>query len=325
MKELGSVGPVRLPIERLMDLAGREVEEDDPDAPVPFLVALHQRPVREVFQRAAELVKVGDVTRRVLGLRILRELGERGPDGRRPSTAETIPLLRDQLRQETEPAVLLWIVSALGYHFAAEALFEVVALAGHPDERLRFHVAANLTNLVDLRTVEPAAADALIRLCHDEDADTRFYALYAVTREIAGMNVDRVSALTAELMSDPDDQIRTMAAAHHRAIGVVRQFMTDWNPGRVVAPGAAPGGYDYIIGPILVGLACEGEVPEIREVLEQEIRRAYGTCPPAVDVTETAQRLSRGGATKQRCKHGNAGTLVDHHAELLNTCSAACE
>lgn len=112
-----------------------------------------------------------------------------------------------------------------------------------------------------------------------------------MTREIAGMNVDQVSTLTAELMSDPDDQIRTMAAAHHRAIGVVRQFMTDWNPGCVLATDAATGEYDYMIGPILVGLACEGEVPEIREVLEQEIRRAYGTCPPAVDVTDAAQRL----------------------------------
>lgn len=272
-------------------MAGREVEEDDADAPVPFLVALHQRPVREVFERAAALVNDGDATRRILGVRILRELGEQQPDGCRPFTGETIPLLRDQLRRESEPDVLLWIVSALGFHCARETLPEIAALARHPDARVRFHVAANLTRLVDLRAVDSAAADALIRLCRDDDADTRYYALYAATREIAGMNVEQVTTLTAELMSDPDDQISTMAAKHHQAINTVRRFLNEQDPGRVLDPEIRAGEYDYMIGPILVGLACEGGVAEIRDVLDEEISRGFGACSLHVDTTAMAQRL----------------------------------
>jgi hypothetical protein len=105
----------QLPIDHLMRMAGREVEEDDADAPVPFLVPLHERPVREVFERAAALVNDSDATRRILGMRVLRELGEQQPDGCRPFTAETVPLLRDQLRKESDPDVLPWIVSSLGF------------------------------------------------------------------------------------------------------------------------------------------------------------------------------------------------------------------
>ncbi|WP_430789332.1 HEAT repeat domain-containing protein [Actinoplanes sp. G11-F43] len=281
----------RLPIDHLMRIAGREVKEDDADAPVPFLVALHQRPVREVFERAAVLVNDGDATRRILGVRVLRELGEQQPDGCRPFTAETIPLLRDRLRKESEPDVLRWIVSALGFHRAREALPEIVVLARHPDARVRFHVAANLTRLVDLRAVDPDAADALIRLCHDDDPDIRYYALYAATREIAGMNVELVTTLTAELRSDPDTQIGTMAARHHQAIDAVRRFLNDGNAGRVFVQDLRTDHYDYMIGPILVALACEAGVPEIRDVLNEEIRRGFGVCSPPVDITNMAERL----------------------------------
>jgi hypothetical protein len=156
---------------------------------------------------------------------------------------------------------------------------------------VRFHVAANLTRLVDLRTVDSAAADALIRLCHDDDADTRYYALYAATREIAGMNLEQVITLTAELMNDPDHQISTMATKHHQAIGAVRRFLTEEDPGRVFVPETPTGAYDYMIGPILVGLACESGVSEIRDVLNEEIRRGFGTYSPHVDITNMTQRL----------------------------------
>ena len=203
---------------------------------MPSLLALHRRPTREVFDRAAALAVDSDVTRRELGVRILRELGDEQPDGRRPFRDETVALMRARLRDETDPAVTRWIVSALGYHRGGEALSEVVALADHPDDRVRFHVAAALPGLVDLDRVEPEAADALFRLCHDEDADTRYYALYAATREIGGLDVRAVTRLTAQLADDPDEQIRAMAAAHHEAIREVRELLDG-----AFEPGSATG------------------------------------------------------------------------------------
>ncbi|MFF5081235.1 HEAT repeat domain-containing protein [Actinoplanes sp. NPDC000266] len=162
-----------MPLDLLLRLARREVE-DGGDVPKPHLVELHRRPV---FGRAAELVNDRDASWRALGVAILRELGEG-----QPFRAQTIPLLRARLAQEDDPGVLSWIVSALGSHQAVEALPDVVALAAHPAVGVRYAVTWTLPDLVGLSAVDPAAVDALFRLCEDDDEDIRYYALYAATR-----------------------------------------------------------------------------------------------------------------------------------------------
>lgn len=284
--------PEDLPLELLLTLARREIENDD--GPMPSLLALHRRPTREVFDRAAALVCDSDATQRELGVRILRELGDQHSSGRRPFSDETVPLMRRRLRDETDPAVTYWIISALGYHRAQEALSEVVALAGHPDDRVRFHVAAALPNLVDLDCVEPEAADALIRLCHDDDADTRYYALHAATREIAGLDVQAITRLTTQLANDPDEQIRTMAAAHHEAIREVRTLLSD-----AFQPGNTTGAYDHLIGPVLVTLACAGDIADARLCLDEEIRRHLGTAAARFHTWSLAEQIVTWWADKE--------------------------
>jgi hypothetical protein len=78
----------KLSTEELLVGALREVPEDDPDDPVPHLVALHARPTREVFDAAVRLVACGDPAERELGVRILRELGGYDDAGRRPFSGE---------------------------------------------------------------------------------------------------------------------------------------------------------------------------------------------------------------------------------------------
>jgi hypothetical protein len=207
-----------MPTALLVRLALREIGED-PDRQKPFLIAMHCRPERAVFDTAAGLLGHDQAGQRELGVRILRELGAEQDDGRRPFSTETIPLLRSRLRQESDPGVLGWVVSALGYHGARAALAEILALAGHHDAWLRFSVAAALPSLVDPGGIEPEAAEALIRLCHDQDSDTRFYALYAATQEVAGFDADALNALTGELLADPDPQVRAMAAEHQATAG----------------------------------------------------------------------------------------------------------
>jgi hypothetical protein len=263
--------PEQLPLELLLRSALREIKDDDGTAPMPSLLALHRRPTREVFDRATALADDSDAGRRELGVRILRELGDEQPSGRRPFSGETIPLLRNRLREETDPAVTYWIVSALGYHRATEALPEVVALAGHRDDRVRFHVAAALTRLVDLDRVEPEAADALVRLCHDDDADTRYYALYAATREIGSLDVEAVTRLAAQLTDNPDEQISAMATAHLDAIRDVRELLHS---------ALEPRSSEHLIGPVLVTLAWTADA----RLLDEEIRRHLGT--PAPDLAE---------------------------------------
>jgi len=279
-----------LPLEVLLRLARREVEGDDGDVALPALSALHRRPSQEVFDRAAVLVCDDDATQRELGVRILRELGDQQPDGRRPFGEQTVCLIRVRLGVETDPAVTGWLVSALGYHRGRQALPEVVALAGHPDVRVRFHVAAALPGLVDLDEVEPEAAEALIRLCHDDDADTRYYALYAVTREIGGLNMEAVTRLTTELANDPDAQVHAMAAAHLEAIREVRQLLSS-----AFEPRTTTGAYDYLIGPVLVALACAGDA----ETLDGEMRRRLGAAAARFPTTAIAEQLVTWWADKE--------------------------
>ncbi|GAA1595913.1 HEAT repeat domain-containing protein [Actinoplanes couchii] len=260
--------PDDLPLDVLLRLALREVE-DDGDAPMPSLVALHRRSTREVFERAVALAGHRDSARRELGVLILREF---------PAfAAETVVLLRERLAVEIEPVVTRWIVSGLGRHSARVALPQVVALADHPDERVRFHVAAALPSLVDLDRVEPEAVEALVRLCHDADADTRYYALYAATREIAGLDVGLVTRLTAALADDPDDQVRSMATRHHEAIHEVRRMIAD----------------DSLIGPVLVTLACEGDAAMLAELLRRHLDPAAADALAERLVTWWTDRESR--------------------------------
>jgi hypothetical protein len=278
----------------LLRLARREVEDDYGDSPRLALAALHLRPTQEVFERAAALVRDSDAIGRELGVQILRELGDEQPDGCRPFRNETVALMRARLRDETDPAVVSWIVSALGYHRGREALPEVVALAGHPDVRVRFHLAAALPGLVNLDRVEPEAAEALIRLCHDDDGDTRFYALYAATREIAGLDVQAVTDLTAQLANDPDEQVHTMAAAHQEAIYEVRELLTG-----AFEPGDATGSYDYLIGPVLVTLACAGDIPDARRWVDEEIRSHLGPAAARFETSRIAEELVTWWAAKE--------------------------
>jgi hypothetical protein len=135
------------------------------------------------------------------------------------------------------------------------------------------------------------AAAALTRLCQDADIDTRYYALYAATREVAGMNTAKMTELTGRLMHDPDDQIQTMAAAHHTAIRDVRQLLNEWDFLSVVHPPNDTDAYDRMIGSLLTALAQEVDATGIRRLLDDEIHRHLGLSPADADTPGLAERL----------------------------------
>jgi hypothetical protein len=207
----------RMSVTELFAAAATEISEDDDEGQVPHLVALHERPTREVFTTATRLLSGDDPAMRELGARVLRELGQADDTGRRPFSAEAIALLVERLRHERDPRVLRWIISALGYNGAREALEEVLRFTEHPDWRVRFHVAAALPALVNPERVEPDALAALQRLCRDDEADTRYHALYALVEEVSGADAEHIARSVAALLDDPDEQIRELARTHaHR-------------------------------------------------------------------------------------------------------------
>ncbi len=208
------MNPARMSDTELFAAAAREVPEGDYLDPVPHLVALHERPTREVYDTAIRLLRDDAPHARELGARVLRELGPRDEAGLRPFGAEAIPLLVERLDQEQDPRVLRWVISALGYNGAREALDAVLRFTGHPDAWVRFHVAAALPSLADPELIEPGALEALRTLCRDEEADTRYHALYAMVEEISGADPERVARSLADLLDDPDEQIRELARTH---------------------------------------------------------------------------------------------------------------
>ncbi len=126
-----------------------------------------------------------------------------------------MPLLVGRIDRESEPRVLGWMISTLGYNGAREALGDVLRFVEHPHWRVRFHVAAALPALVDPERIEFRALDALQQLCRDDDADVRFYALYALVEEVAGVDDECIARSITDLLDDPDEQIRRLAGAHH--------------------------------------------------------------------------------------------------------------
>ncbi|MFD0523353.1 HEAT repeat domain-containing protein [Paractinoplanes durhamensis] len=213
------------------------------------------------------------------------------------------PLLRRRLREEDDPEVLRTVISALGYNGAREALPDVLDLAAHPHDWVRFAVAAALPSLVDPAGVEPAAADALLALSADDDAETRYYAFYAILLEVAGMDPTAVgllatrlgndpdayirsmatahqaaiTRLTARFRADPDEKIRTIATDHPEAIIEVRRLLNVWDYLGIHEVGKDTDEHDRLIGPLLRALADNLDATALQQVLDHQLRSPTDT------------------------------------------------
>lgn len=203
----------KLSTAELLAAAQAEVNNSGADVPAPHLVALQDRPTREVFDAAALMLTSDEPDARELGALILRELGPQDEAGRRPFSSEAVPLLTGRLSEEPDPRVLGWIISALGYNAARESLDELLPFAEHPHWRVRFHVAAALPALVNPEQIESPAAEALLALFRDDYAETRYYDLYALLEEVEGVDPGQLDQAITALRDDPDEQIHGMARA----------------------------------------------------------------------------------------------------------------
>jgi hypothetical protein len=172
------------------------------------LVALHNRPTREVVQRSLALCRSVHPGQRIIGLRVLRELSHPLVD--RKLLWEPIePMVIQLAADETDPDVLQWAVSCLGYQpGGAEALSAVLAHVDHEDHNVRFAVVASLPALVDPAAPADEAVTALIRLTDDPDADVRSYAFMGLHGDLGLATAPAVRSAFERHRTDPDPQIR---------------------------------------------------------------------------------------------------------------------
>ena len=76
---------------------------------------------------------------------------------------------------------------------------------------MRFAVAAVLPSLVHIERPESAAVAALVKLSSDANADTRYYALAALTDDLHLAREENVAGSLRRCVNDPDEQIRRAA------------------------------------------------------------------------------------------------------------------
>lgn len=183
-------------------------QRGDDEPPLDHLVALHERPTRLAYERAAGLTRSDDEALQVVGLRILRELGPapRPVSGRRTFRPEAVREIEAVLGAATSPEVIHWAISALEYHQAQQSLDLVVGYRGHPDHGVRFAVAAALPSLVDPSAVSNEVVEAFEDLMVDPDADVRYYAAVGAIEELELRH--RLSRETlAAAVEDSDEQV----------------------------------------------------------------------------------------------------------------------
>jgi HEAT repeat protein len=172
------------------------------------LVVLHERADRGVFSAAVALSSSSNPDERAVCARILGELGHGDP---RPFSREAVAVLGSMAQVESDPDVLHWIVSALEGQQEPGALEVVLPFAYHPDSRVRFAVACDPFAMVsDPAAADPRMIETLIHLSSDSDADTRWYALYALANEYPGDGVALRTAF-ANHLNDPDQKVSSIA------------------------------------------------------------------------------------------------------------------
>lgn len=114
------------------------VAPDEPeDEWQPALQELQNRPTRETFDAAAQLLASGAMLERELGVEILGQLGGSGSDPDRPFREESVLALLKTLEHEHEPRVLESLGSAFAHLDEPRGIKPLSAFARHPSERVR--------------------------------------------------------------------------------------------------------------------------------------------------------------------------------------------
>lgn len=170
------------------------------------LAALHQRGSREVFDAAAALCLDRLPEERIIGLRILRELG---PGGIRPVFEETWALLDGMVETEQDPGVLYWALACLRCTGDPRILDALVRFSTHPDADIRRGIAFSIAGC---GPDDPQVIEVQLRLAEDPDEDVRALALYDLVNEITA-DTPAIREVLTRLLYDPDPAIRLDAKA----------------------------------------------------------------------------------------------------------------
>jgi HEAT repeat protein len=126
-------------------------------------------PEDELLAAGEELICSGAANRRILGVRLLRELTQHA----RKAASDMAGLLR----HERDDDVIYWIASAFGFLESEPVTNELISLATHEDPGVRYHVATALANRSSGELPDESLT-ALTALAVDPDAEVRYSAVF---------------------------------------------------------------------------------------------------------------------------------------------------
>ena len=165
-----------------------------------FVRALHARPERDVFAIAVGSCESDSAIERVVAADVLAQLGTADPNGIRPFTGETLPVLR-RLLADNNDQVVASAIHALSHHRSGDAN-DLRQIASCTSREVREAVAFALSG-----REEPEAIALLLKLMTDVDDGVRNWATFAVGTQCDADTPDIRTALAANL-TDADAEIR---------------------------------------------------------------------------------------------------------------------
>jgi len=166
-----------VPVEALDEMFARTLIGDyDSGAPWEGVRALRMLGNRDVFDRAAAWCVSQEPLRRARGADVLAQIGRTAEHHSNNFSDESFAVVSAMLTRETEALPLLAAIHALGHIGDPRAIRVVVQYRSHADADVRFAVACALGNFAN----DSLAAESLIQLTNDMDADVRDWATFGI-------------------------------------------------------------------------------------------------------------------------------------------------
>jgi HEAT repeat protein len=168
-------------------------------------------PEAELLAAGERLISSDVASRRILGIRLLRELRELAEK----ATSDMAALLR----REHDDDVIYWISSAFGFLKSDSVTSELVSLATHEDPGVRYHVATGLANRSSGELPDESLA-ALTALASDANAEVRFSAVFELGSWWQTSHDPRIEATLRNALADSDPC----------AVGAAREALGESSP-----------------------------------------------------------------------------------------------
>ncbi len=155
-------------------------------------------PEVELLDAGESLIDSCEVDRRILGTRLIREVKD--------NRERAIELLRHLLLRECDEAVIYWVIGAFGFQKSDSVTEEILAFRTHPNPGIRYNVATAICN-TSLPDLLPQSLEALIVLCHDENSEVRFSAVFELGAWWQQVKDHRMELQLRQALSDSDSYV----------------------------------------------------------------------------------------------------------------------